>query len=54
MSTILSDMEVERVKGLVEAFGWIMTKREIGENKVIITLEKETEPLEVETDKGAS
>ncbi len=54
MSEIEREMEVQRVKNLVESFGWTMTKQELGENKVIITLERVVEPLQVETDKGAS
>ena len=54
MTEIERNMDVERVKNLVESFGWAMTKRESSDNKVILTLEKDFEPLEVDIDKGAT
>ena len=54
MTTIERDMDVERVKNVVAAFDWVLSKTEVEENKVILTIQKEFAPLEVKTDKGAS
>jgi len=46
--------EIERIKDLVKVFGWEMTKQEIVGDKQVLTLEKATEPIEVELSAGSS
>lgn len=54
MTEIQVEVEVQRVRNVVEAFGWKMSKQERLDNKVILTLEMEIASVEVEADKGAS
>ena len=54
MTEIQVELEVQRVRNVIEAFGWKMSKTETLEDKVIVTLEKDIALPEVELDKGAS
>lgn len=54
MTEIERQMDVERVKNLMDSFDWVLIKTEAGETKITLTLEKVFEPLEVDIDKGAT
>ena len=54
MTEIQVRLEVDRVRNVVEAFGWKLMKDERIGSKVLLTLEKEIEFPELDTDKGAS
>ena len=54
MTEIQVDLEVQRLRNVAEALGWMLTKQEMLEDKVVITLAKAVGLPEVETDKGAS
>lgn len=51
MSTIIARIEVDRVISLVRIFGWMLTKQEILEDKIILTIEK-TRPVSIFDDEG--
>jgi len=54
MTEIQVDLEVQRLRNVAEAMGWMMTKQEMVEDKVVITLAQAVVLPEVELDKGAS
>lgn len=54
MAGIMKELEVERVTNLVMALGWAVPKVEVKEGKLIVTLEKEMELVELEVDNSGS
>ncbi len=50
----VQEFEIERIRDLVEGFGWEMTKREVVGDKQVLTLEKATVPAAVEVSAGSS
>ena len=54
MAEVEVELDVQRIRNVVNALGWIMMKQERLEDKVVVTLEKPIALPEVETDKGAS
>jgi len=50
----VQEFEIGRIKDLVGAFGWEMTKREVIGDKQVLTLEKATEPVDIEVAAGSS
>lgn len=54
MTEIQVRLEIDRVRNLAETFGWKLVNDKREDTKVILTLEKEINIIEVEVDKGAS
>lgn len=47
-------LEIERIENLIGNFGWTVTKEELIENKVVVTISRDAEPADVELGAGSS
>lgn len=41
MTALPSDLEIERLMNLIRGFGWEMTKKEISDTEIVLTVKKE-------------
>lgn len=54
MGEVVLTYEIERIRDLVKVLGWEMTKQEVIGDKQVLTLEKATEPVDIEVAAGSS